>query len=168
LAAISTKAMRAIVDRAMKSGTSRALVDGEVALARSVFGNTIDYTRVQVHLRKAYFFQSRRYTMAPDGHLYFHPQAAHYMDDFSAGELAAQAHFIHEMTHVWQHQRGVNVRWAALDRRYRYRLTPGKPLRSYGLEQQAQIVMHAFIRRHQASFAAGSVFGSVPGSVPTS
>src|SRR3546814_14560871 len=55
-----------------------------------------------------------------------------------------------EMTHVWQAQRG--GRWyLPLMRhpfcRYAYDIVPGKPFRRYGLEQQAEIVRHAFLLR---------------------
>ena len=50
------------------------------------------------------------------------------------------------MTHVWQQQSGINL---ILRRhpfcRYKYTFTPGLPLRRYGIEQQAEIVRHAFL-----------------------
>ncbi len=52
--------------------------------------------------------------MAPMGHLHFHPRAPHYHDDFAAASPPKQAHFIHEMTHVWQAQRAEIVRHAFL------------------------------------------------------
>ncbi len=84
------------------------------------------------------------------GHLHFHPASASYCDDFSLGDLSLQGHFIHEMTHVWQTQ--TRGRWfLPLMRhpfcRYDYALRPGLPLSRYGLEQQAEIVRHAFILR---------------------
>jgi hypothetical protein len=89
--------------------------------------------------------------MAPCGHLHFHPRSANYADDFSQAALSLQGHFIHEMTHVWQAQsRG---RWyLPLMRhpfcRYDYMLRAGWPLIRYGIEQQAEIVRHAFLMRH--------------------
>jgi hypothetical protein len=94
--------------------------------------------------------------MAPCGHLHFHPHSASYADDFASADLALQGHFIHEMTHVWQTQcRG---RWyLPLMRhpfcRYGYTLKPGWPLTRYGLEQQAEIVRHAFLLRRGAAIA---------------
>ena len=89
--------------------------------------------------------------MAPDGHLWFHPDADHYCDDFCAsGSLALQGHFIHEMTHVWQVQsRGgwYLILRRPFSRRYDYGLKPGWPLERYGIEQQAEIVRHAFLLR---------------------
>lgn len=94
--------------------------------------------------------------MAPMGHLHFHPASASYCDDFSAGDLSLQGHFIHEMTHVWQTQ--TRGRWfLPLMRhpfcRYDYALRPGRPLSRYGLEQQAEIVRHAFILRSGGKLA---------------
>ena len=89
--------------------------------------------------------------MAPMGHLHFHPRSHSYCDDFSLAPAALQGHFIHEMTHVWQAQsRG----WWYLplcrpfSRRYDYALKPGWQLSRYGIEQQAEIVRHAFLLRN--------------------
>ena len=128
--------------------TSRALTDSEIALAASVFGGAIDYARVRINNRKWWLFQPRRVTMAPDGEIWFHPEGGLYCDDFTTRGLGDQGLFVHEMTHVWQHQRGI---WLPLARhpfcRYDYSLKPGWPLHRYGLEQQAEIVRHAFLLR---------------------
>ncbi|HTO29150.1 MAG TPA: hypothetical protein VL017_11220, partial [Devosia sp.] len=91
----------------------------------------------------------RKVVMAPRGHLHFHPDGQTYCDDFSAAPLTRQGLFVHELTHVWQHQRGVLL---PLRRhpfcRYDYSLIPGKRLENYGLEQQAEIVRHAFLLRN--------------------
>lgn len=89
--------------------------------------------------------------MAPNGHLYFHPRSPAYCDDFAAAGLALQGLFIHEMTHVWQTQK--RGRWylplcRPFSRRYGYALKPGWPLERYGIEQQAEIVRHAFLLRN--------------------
>ena len=85
--------------------------------------------------------------MAPTGHLHFHPGGDNYCDDFAQAPPNMQAHFIHEMTHVWQTQ--THGWWyvpllGAVQRKYGYTLRPGKPFISYGIEQQAEIVAHAF------------------------
>lgn len=115
-----------------------------------MFGASIDVAPVRIRRRKWFPFQPAGTTMAPMGHLHFHPRSASYCDDFSKADLALQGHFIHEMAHVWQaQQRG---RWyLVLMRhpfcRYAYSLKPGWPLTRYGLEQQAEIVRHAFLLR---------------------
>ncbi len=94
--------------------------------------------------------------MAPCGHIHFHPASPWYCDDFSKAGLEQQGLFIHEMTHVWQTQsRG---RWyLPLSRhpfcRYSYSLVPGRPLERYGIEQQAEIVRHAFLLRQGMKLA---------------
>lgn len=114
-----------------------------------MFGDAIDYARVRLRRRKWFPFQPRKVTMAPLGHIHFHPRGDAYRDDFAAASLSAQGLFIHEMTHVWQHQRGL---FLPLRRhpfcRYDYTLTPNRPLTRYGIEQQAEIVRHAFLLRN--------------------
>ena len=124
----------------------RPLTGDETALARSVFGDSIDYGRVRIFARKWWPLHHRKLAMAPDGNIWFNPKGALYCDDFCARGLSRQGLFIHEMTHVWQHQSGVNL---ILRRhpfcRYDYALKPGWTLKRYGLEQQAEIVRHAFM-----------------------
>ena len=84
--------------------------------------------------------------MAPCGHIHFHPSAPAYRDDFSLASVELQGYFIHEMTHVWQHQKGLFLPFRRLPfARYGYRLKPGLPLDKYGIEQQAEILRHAFL-----------------------
>jgi hypothetical protein len=121
-----------------------------VALVREVFGTAIDTAPVTVRRRKWFPFQPRKVTMAPTGHLHFHPGGTSYCDDFSKAPPGLQGHFIHEMTHVWQSQ--THGWWyvpllGAVRRKYGYTLAPGKALDRYGIEQQAEIVAHAFMLR---------------------
>ena len=119
-----------------------------------MFGNAVDYAKVRIRRRKWFPFQPRKVVMAPRGHLHFHPDSATYCEDFSAAPLARQGLFIHEMAHVWQHQKGVFLplrRWPFS--RYIYELKPGKPLARYGIEQQAEIIRHAFLLRNGAKIA---------------
>ena len=60
------------------------------------------------------------------------------------------------MTHVWQAQ--TRGRWYLVLRRhpfccYDYSLRPGWPLERYGIEQQAEIVRHAFLLRRGVKLA---------------
>lgn len=128
--------------------SDRPLTEGEIALARSVFGEAVDFGRVRIARRKWAFFQPRETVMAPTGAIHFHPDGTRYRDDFAAASLADQALFIHEMTHVWQHQKGIFLPLARHPFcRYDYALLPGRQLRRYGIEQQAEIVAHAFLLR---------------------
>ncbi len=137
-------------------GGERFLTPGEVEVARSVFGIAIDYSGVQIRRRKFFPFQPRKVTMAPRGHLHFHPEGASYCDDFSQESLIRQGLLIHELTHVWQTQ--TRGGWYLLLNRhpfcrYDYALKPGQPFDTYGIEQQAEIVKHAFWLRHGVKVA---------------
>ncbi|MBT0668981.1 vgr related protein [Novosphingobium profundi] len=129
-------------------GEERGLTAAEIALARRVFGDAIAYTPVRIRRRRWFPWQPLRTVMAPCGHIHFHPRAQFYCDDFAASGMDLQGLFIHEMTHVWQAQR---KGWHFLPThrhpwcRYEYTLEPGKPFERYGLEQQAEIVRHAFM-----------------------
>ena len=94
--------------------------------------------------------------MAPRGHLHFHPLGDVYCDDFSTLSALRQGLFIHEMTHVWQTQTLGD--WYLLTHRhpwcrYGYSLKPGWKLERYGIEQQAEIVRHAFLLRRGVRLA---------------
>jgi hypothetical protein len=127
----------------------RALTTGECAIAGEMFGPALDLTHIRLHCRAWWPFQPRNVVMAPDGHIWFHPAGGLWREDYSFAPLRLQALFVHEMTHVWQHQRGL---FLPLRRhpfcRYAYELQPGRPLIRYGIEQQAMIVEHAFLARH--------------------
>ena len=117
-----------------------------------MFGDAIDLPLVRIHRRRWWPFQPADVAMAPDGHLWFGEPL--WREDFGTAEEPLQALFVHELTHVWQAQRG--GRWfLPLARhpfcRYRYRLVPGKPFRRYGLEQQAMIVEHAWRARRRGT-----------------
>jgi hypothetical protein len=132
----------------------RPLTEGETALARSIFGDAVDYARARIVRGRWWPFQPRNVAMAPNGNIYFPPDGSLGSADFAAESLPLQGLFIHEMTHVWQAQKG--GRWyLPLMRhpfcRYRYRLVPGRPLRRYGIEQQAEIARHAFLARRGAA-----------------
>ncbi len=126
------------------------LTVGEAALVRSVFGDQVDPEKVRIRRRCWFPLQPRSITMAPCGHIHFHPHSPVYHDDFSDASLSLQGFFIHEMAHVWQvQQRGrwFLVLWRHPFCRYAYRLKPGWKLTDYGLEQQAEIISHAFLIR---------------------
>lgn len=134
---------------------TRPLSEGEIRLCASVFGCAVDYSRARVANRKWAFFQPRTVTMAPLGTIHFHPKSGIYHEDFALAPIGLQGLFVHEMVHVWQHQQGI---FLPLRRhpfcRYRYALKPGQPFERYGLEQQAEIVRHAFLLRHRMTIPA--------------
>ena len=127
---------------------ARPLTNGEIALARSMFGEAIDYGHVKIVRRRWWPFQPNGIVMAPTGNIHFHPDDPNWREDFATAPLPLQGLFIHEMTHVWQAQRG--GRWfLPLMRhpfcRYDYTYREGRGFGSYGLEQQAEIVRHLFL-----------------------
>lgn len=129
--------------------TARPLTAAEIALAKSVFGDAIDYAPVRIEQRKWAFFQPRETVMAPTGCIHFHPKGTRYREDFAFGDLDDQGLLIHELTHIWQSQSGI---YLPLRRhpfcRYDYAVRAGWPLKRYGIEQQAEIVRHTFVLRH--------------------
>ena len=86
----------------------RALSEGEISLAKDVFGDSIDYSTVRLRDEDYVPWQGKDYVMAPNGHIYFGEELRG-VADWSLESLQRQGLFIHEMTHVWQHQHGVNV-----------------------------------------------------------
>ncbi|MEJ5975944.1 vgr related protein [Novosphingobium sp. PS1R-30] len=126
---------------------------------RSVFGTAIDCGPVRIRRRRWHPLQPRNVTMAPCGHIHFPPNSPFYCDDFAQAGLERQGLFIHEMTHVWQSQRR-GALYLPLHRhpfcRYDYSLKPGWPLTRYGIEQQAEIVRHAFLLRRGVKMAGVS------------
>jgi hypothetical protein len=130
---------------------SRPLTAGEIELAKSMFGDAIDYGPVRLVRRKWWPFQPRGIVMAPTGNIHFHPADPRWSDDFSASPLEMQGLLIHELTHVWQAQKSGRFYLPLMRHpfcRYSYELVPDRPFVRYGLEQQAEIVRHAFLAQH--------------------
>jgi hypothetical protein len=141
-------------------------------MAADLFGAALDADRVRVHHAPWWPLQPRHTVMAPDGDLWLHPAGGLWREDYGAAP-GLQRLFVHELTHCWQAQRG--GRWfLPLVRhpfcRYRYTLKPGRPLRRYGLEQQAEIVADAFTARrggrpsppHEALLRQAGLGGLLP------
>ncbi|MDQ3074086.1 MAG: vgr related protein [Pseudomonadota bacterium] len=127
---------------------ARDLTPGEIALARRMFGDAIDYRRVKLVRRKWWWFQPRGIVMAPTGNIHFHPADPNWHEDFSAAPLSLQGLFIHEMTHVWQAQTRGRFYLPLMRHpfcRYDYRIEPGRSFDRYGLEQQAELARHRFL-----------------------
>ena len=115
-----------------------------------MFGQAIDYSKVRLVRRKWWPFQPKGVAMAPTGHIHFHPHGELWSEDFSKERLSLQGLFIHEMTHVWQSQSRGRFYLPLMRHpfcRYTYDLRPDRPFGRYGLEQQAEIVRHAFLQR---------------------
>lgn len=127
----------------------RPLTQGERALAAEVFGASLDTGRVRL---LAIPYWSRAFVAS--GRLVVWP-ARSMRSDFAAPEtpLSVKAVFVHELTHVWQAQRGVNLLLGKLKagdgpRSYAYDLSAGPSFAELNIEQQAMVVQHAFLLRH--------------------
>jgi hypothetical protein len=147
-------------------GETRGLTAGEIEIARSVFGNSIDYGKVRIH-NSSYVPGQGDNIVTPNGELYC---GSHYSEDFSKTNPRI---FIHEMTHVWQYQNNIldprvsaMAAWAKCGFKYAnayaYQADPSKDLMDYNLEQQADMVADYFTakrdgRREQADIDRESV-----------
>lgn len=126
----------------LKRNGLRILTTGEISLAKELFSSSILYNKVWVHHGSYLPFnlQDKDTAMTPNGEIWFETNVYH--DDFSQEPVRNQLLFLHEMMHVWQHQKGMLVRthgllsWAA---DYYYHLNKSK-LSDYSMEQQAGIV----------------------------
>lgn len=130
--------------------TIRPLTAGERALAASIFGEAVDYDGVRVKHRRWFPLQPRNTLMAPTGHVHVHPKSDHWSEDYAQERTSLQGLFLHELTHVWQTQRRGRFYLPLMRHpfcRYDYAFRPGWEFERYGLEQQAEIVRHAFLLR---------------------
>jgi hypothetical protein len=133
---------------AWRVGRGRVLSREEITLARSVFGDGLDYARIRFIPSEGRGVDWRvvgNTIREPAGFTIENGQMAHT--------------FIHELTHVWQYQHfGSSYISLSLfanlcgiiaegDRNaaYEYRIVPGQSFFEYTVEQQAMIVQHYFI-----------------------
>ncbi len=140
----------------------RGLTPGETALVASVFGSAVDPAGVTIRHQKFWALQPWWVTMAPDGHIWCHPNGDSWCTDYAAQGPAMREHFIHEMTHVWQVQHGRNLIFARPPfARYTYELSAEKPFSRYGIEQQACIVADAYRLREAGALADLAAYAAV-------
>lgn len=129
------------------SGRSRHLTTGEIKLAKSMFGTSIDYKKVRIAHKRATPMQPKNgglctlntINMDGDG----------YCVDYSKETPGMQAFFIHEMTHIWQYQSNAlslatkfiseSLRFGRkyFEKAYKYDLNASEKFSKYGVEQQA-------------------------------
>lgn len=133
--------------------SSRPLTQGEIDLAKTVFGNAIDYTQVKVCDGTQGFFQRVGMAMTVSNNLYMNDM---YRDDYGQPDADYRHIFIHEMAHVWQYQNKVlnpvvsavqlNLRHKFnYDKAYFFELDEKKDLTDYGMEQQAAMIEEYFL-----------------------
>ncbi|WII95265.1 hypothetical protein LU276_09775 [Moraxella haemolytica] len=133
----------------------RHLTTGEITLAQSVFGDLIDYDKVKIIKYPYIPWQSDEVFIAPNGFIFVPDK--HYKADFSVADKPYQQIFIHEMTHVLQHQYGYHVllRGAWLQslyylsfkkyNPYHYVFDESKSFWDYNIEQQGKIAEHIYL-----------------------
>ncbi|TKV08983.1 hypothetical protein FDX19_13595 [Citrobacter sp. wls619] len=122
--------------------SGRTLTSGEITLAKQLYKDSIDYDKVKIHNESYLPFDMQRdnVAMTPNGEMYYMKNT--YEPDFSLAGINQQHLFMHEMMHVWQHQKEYMVRTRGLFSgvvSYYYDLD-GSLLKSYPMEQQACIV----------------------------
>lgn len=155
---------QAIVPPPPTAGTpvdgKRPLTSGEIALCRTLFKDSIEYSKVWVHREEFLPFglQPDDCAMTPNGELYFNPRK--FKEDFSKDTVDQQWWFMHEMVHVWQRHLGywVMLRGAIrLGLGYEYELKSGRKLGDYNMEAQGNLLADYFVLKHlQApTFMAG-------------
>lgn len=130
-------------------GDSRSLTSGEIEMAKLVFADSIDYSKVKVH-RGGYWlffgFQDKNTAVTPNGEMYFPGDT--FKEDYSTLSDSQQAWFMHEMTHVWQYQLDYPIKWVRGPRpnmSYDYTLSPDKKLRDFNMEAQGDILRDYFL-----------------------
>lgn len=128
----------------MKPGALRRLTAGEIALAAGVFGPALSPDRVRILALPAW---PRAFVAGPS--LIAWP-ARSALRDFSAADVSIQAVLVHELTHVWQAQAGLNLLFAKLragdgPAAYDYLSAEGRRFADLNIEQQAMVMQDAFL-----------------------
>lgn len=91
---------------------SRGLTQGEVVMAKMVFKDSIDYSKVKIYTGNYLPNQDEETYMTPNGNIYAPKKI--YLSDYSVTDSLSYKHaFVHEMGHVWQYQKGGNVKLKA-------------------------------------------------------
>lgn len=132
----------------------RPLTDGEIALSRAYFGETIPYEKVSIvngRYLGVFPIGNRHWAIAPDGNIYV--AAPHMASDDYSQDPVKVPFFMHEMAHVWQHAKGVNVITSAMrlhvgtsENPYLYDLEIQTNFENLSIEQQASILQkHVFL-----------------------
>jgi len=130
-------------------GHSRPLTQAEISMAALLFGDSIDYQRVRIHGRRYMPLQPKNCCMTPNGSMYFHRSC--FLPDYTRGDPPVVHWFIHEMTHIWQHQLGYAVRLRGAVRiglLYEYDLAPGKTLADFNMEAQGDLLADYFVLKY--------------------
>ena len=140
-------------DVSLPKGKRRPLTPGEIAMAGTLFRDAVNYKKVKVHHGGWWLFLGMQNTaVTPNGEMYYPASTKYYRDDFSnTDDDRDKALFMHEMTHVWQHQLGYSVKRKGMtvtsrgEAAYRYILTENGVFSDYNMEQQGEIVSDYYL-----------------------
>lgn len=138
---------------------NRSLTSGEKELVQSVFKNKINFDQVKIYLGSYFPLNSQDVDtlVTPNGNIYIMQKL--YRSDYSMETNDFKKIFIHEMGHIWQHQKKLNVLMRAgvvqacsilkdgnpndydiFEGQYYNGYFEPKKLVDYNLEQQAEII----------------------------
>lgn len=145
------------VKKVTVEGTARPLTSGEITMARLVFKDSINYSKVKIHKEEYLPFgiQDNDTAMTPNGEIYFNPDKG-FKEDFSVERRDEKMWFVHEMVHVWQYQLGYWVKFhgAALalgggyanGGAYKFDSSEnnGETFSDFNMEQQGDIIAEYF------------------------
>ncbi len=128
----------------------RRLTPAERALAAEMFGQGLDTAGIRILAVPVWpraFVAGSRLIVWP---------ARDLPGDFGAASISLQATLVHELTHVWQAQRGVSLILGKLragdsPAAYAYDLTHETDFAALNIEQQAMVVEHAFLAARGAT-----------------
>ena len=125
---------------------SRSLTDGEKHLLSTVYGSSVDYSRIRI--RKGCIVEVFAAAITLNNLICFSEE--YYSDDFSkTGNFYSIPILFHEVCHVWQYQNHIKYYWwfkALLEQLmygshvYDYVLDPAKCLVDYRFEQMGKIL----------------------------
>jgi hypothetical protein len=128
--------------------TCRQMNDAEIAMAKDLYGDSINYNSVKIFDRRYMGFMGKGRWMSPNGSIY-NDIVAERGFDYTKTSWQRRS-LMHELAHVWQVQRGVDVRHEAViayvQSGFNYSATYGYTLNdhpwflSYNLEQQADML----------------------------
>ncbi|VEJ21030.1 type IV secretion protein Rhs [Neisseria animaloris] len=144
------------MDKGNRKQKWRFLTENEIDVARKVFSDGIDYTRVKIY-RGIPYAPPFKIAVSPNGNIYFPRYDC--PNDFAKTEPRYQVWLIHELTHVWQYQHGYRtwfggallaVKGSYIKRSaYVYpRLDTIRSLSDLNMEQQADLIAHYYAARY--------------------
>jgi hypothetical protein len=127
---------------------NESLPENYIKTAQTIFGNTVDYSKVRIVFGKVSCLQPDKAIAL--GNTIYYP---------ASKTPAPDASFLHEMTHIWQQQNhikgtglsGVVKLWEKYPSYHdAYNFTPDstRALTDYNLEQQGNIVAVYFLLKH--------------------